>query len=418
MAVEPQREVEPSAKHGQRPQLRRVLSLPLITFYGLGTILGAGIYVLVGKIAGVAGLYTPVAFIIAAIVAGFTGFSYAELSARHPLAGGEVVYVEEGLHIRALSLLVGLAIVAAGCVSAATITRGFVGYLNLFVAVPATPVVAGTVIVLGGIAIWGMRESAWAAATATGIELVGLLMVLGVAWPSLGALPERWPELLPMAETAAWSSVMLGAFLAFFAFIGFEDMVNVAEEVHDPVNNLPRAILIALGLATALYILIALVAVLSLPPSVLSASSAPLALVYQESGGKHPEILGIISLFAVINGALVQIIMAARVLYGMAAAQWIPRPFAQIGKRTGTPVIATIVTALLVLLLALALPLVALAKITSGVLLGVFALVNLALIRIKKHHPAPDGVRVYAPWIPWAGLVTSLALLIFQLAAA
>lgn len=401
-----------------RPQLRRVLSLPLITFYGLGTILGAGIYVLVGKIAGIAGLYTPVAFVIAAVVAAFTGFSYAELSARYPLAGGEVVYVEEGLHVRALSMLVGLAIVAAGCVSAATITRGFVGYLNLFVAVPAAPVIAITVLALGGIATWGMRESAWAAAAATSIELVGLLMVLGVAWPSLGALPERWPEFLPEPDVAVWTNVILGAFLAFFAFIGFEDMVNVAEEVHDPVNNLPRAILIALGLATALYMLVALVAVLSLPPAELAASSAPLALVYQNSGGAFPEILGVISLFAVINGALVQIIMAARILYGMGVAQWIPRPFARVSRRTGTPVIATIATALLVLLLALALPLVALAKITSGVLLGVFALVNLALIRIKKRQPAPAGARVYARWIPWAGLVTSVALLVFQLAAA
>lgn len=400
---------------GRPPQLRRVLSLPLITFYGLGTILGAGIYVLIGKIAGVAGMYAPVAFLIAAAVAALTGFSYAELSSRYPISGGEAVYIEQGLGIRALSTLVGLLVIVSGLVSAATITHGFVGYLNVFVTLPAIPVIVAVVLALSALAVWGILESAWAAAIATIIEIAGLALVIGLASPVFLELPARWPELLPPADTGIWSGIMLGAFLAFYAFIGFEDMVNVAEEVQDPQRNLPRAILLALVLATALYLLVALVAVLSLPPEQLAASTAPLALIVEQSGGHSPLFIAAISLFAVINGALIQIIMAARMLYGMGAAGWIPEVFAQVSLRTGTPIVATITTACGVLLFALALPLVTLAKATSTVVLVVFVLVNLALIRIKRRDPAPPGARVYATWIPWGGLILALALLVFHI---
>lgn len=397
-----------------RPQLRRVLSLPLITFYGLGTILGAGIYVLVGKISGIAGLYAPIAFLIAAAVAALSGFSYAELSSRYPHAGGEAIYIQQGLGIRALSTLVGLLVAAAGLVSAATIAHGFVGYLAVFVELPAPLVIVAVVLALGGLAIWGILESAWAAAIATIVEIAGLVLVIAVAAPSLETLPVRWPELLPPADAGVWSGIMLGAFLAFYAFIGFEDMANVAEEVRDPTRNLPRAILLALALATALYLLVTLVAVLSLPPEQLAASAAPLALIFETATGHPPTLIAVIGLFAVINGALIQIIMAARMLYGMGKAGWIPGVFALVGMHTGTPVVATVAAAAGVLLFALALPLAALAKVTSAMVLVVFALVNLALIRIKRRDPAPPGVRVYAGWIPWGGLFLSLALLLFH----
>lgn len=398
-----------------RPQLRRVLSLPLITFYGLGTILGAGIYVLIGKIAGVAGIYAPIAFLIAAAVAALSGFSYAELTSRYPRAGGESIYIQQGFGIRALSTLVGLLVATAGLVSAATITHGFVGYLDVFVELPATPVIVAVVLALCGLAIWGILESAWAAAIATMIEIVGLLLIITVASPSLATLPERWPELLPAANAATWSGIMLGAFLAFYAFIGFEDMANVAEEVQDASRNLPRAILIVLVIATTLYLLVALVAVLSLPPAQLAASAAPLALIFEQTTDYPPTLIAAISLFAVVNGALIQIIMASRMLYGMSAAGWLPGVFAQVSARTGTPVIATVAAASGVLLFALALPLATLAKATSTIVLVVFALVNLALIRIKRRDPAPAGARVYAGWVPWGGLLLSLALLAFHL---
>jgi APA family basic amino acid/polyamine antiporter len=308
-----------------------------------------------------------------------------------------------------------LLVAIAGLVSAATITHGFVGYLKVFVELPATPVIVAVVLVLCGLAIWGILESAWAAAIATMIEIAGLVLIIAVASPSLATLPVRWPELLP-ADTAAWSGIMLGAFLAFYAFIGFEDMANVAEEVQDASRNLPRAILFALALATALYVLVALVAVLSLPPTQLATSAAPLALIFEHTTGHSPTLIAAISLFAVINGALVQIIMASRMFYGMSAAGWLPGMFAQVSARTGTPVVATVAAAAGVLIFALALPLATLAKATSTIVLVVFTLVNIALIRIKHRDPAPAGARVYAGWIPWGGLLLSLTLLAFHLA--
>ncbi len=399
----------------QRPQLRRVLSLPLITLYGLGTILGAGIYVLIGKVAGSAGFHAPVSFLIAAAIAALTGFAYAELGARYPLSGGEAVYVEEGLGYRQLSIIVGLLTAAAGLVSAATITHGFVGYVNVFVSLPATPVIVCIVLLLGLLAAWGILQSAWAAAIATVIEIAGLVIVIAVASPSLQALPERLPELLLPADANIWSGIMLGAFLAFYAFIGFEDMVNVAEEVKDPERNLPRAILLALTLSTALYVLVALVAVLTLPPQQLAATDAPLALILEQYDGKAPLLVSAISLFAVVNGALIQIIMAARMLYGMSAAGWIPGAFSSVSTRTGTPVLSTVVATCCVLLLALALPLVTLAKATSTVVLVIFILINLALIRIKRRVPHPAGARIYGAWIPWGGLLLSAFLLAYHL---
>jgi len=399
----------------QRPQLRRVLSLPLITFYGLGTILGAGIYVLVGKVAGSAGLYAPISFLIAAAIAALTGFAYAELGSRYPLSGGEAVYVEEGMGCRKLSIIVGLLTAAAGLVSAATITHGFVGYVNVFVTLPAMPVIVAIVLALGLLAAWGILQSVWAAAAATVIEIAGLVIVIAVAAPSLETLPARWPDLLPPFNAHIWSGVMLGAFLAFYAFIGFEDMVNVAEEVKDPERNLPKAILLVLILSATLYVLVALVAVLSLPPAQLAATDAPLALIVEQYGGHSPLLISAISLFAVVNGALIQIIMAARMLYGMSTAGWIPSAFSSVNARTGTPIFATVVATCSVLLLALALPLVTLAKATSSVVLMVFILINLALIRIKRRVPNPQGAQVYGTWIPWGGLLLSAFLLAYHL---
>ncbi len=299
-------------------ELERALSLPLLTLYGLGTILGAGIYVLVGKVAGYAGLHAPVAFLVAAGLAALTGFFYAELAARHPKSAGEAEYVQEGLRRRALSVLVGFLIVFTGLVSAATIANGFVGYLHVFVPVPSGLAVALLVLALGALAAWGIRESVWAATVITLVEIFGLVFILAVAGgQGLAALPARWPELLPPWEAAAWHGILLGGFLAFYAFIGFEDMVNVAEEVKDPQRVLPKAILWSIALATLLYLAVALLAVLALPPPALAASGAPLALLYERATGEPPTLISAISLFAVVNGALIQIVMSARVLYGM-----------------------------------------------------------------------------------------------------
>jgi APA family basic amino acid/polyamine antiporter len=233
-------------------ELKRSISLPLLSFYGIGTILGAGIYVLIGKVAGYAGLYTPWSFLVASILAGLSAFSYAELAARFPKSAGEAVYIQESFHRPPLSLLIGLMIVSVGTISSATLTHGLLGYLAHFVEWPDALVIVLAVAVLGGIVIWGIGESVLIASLMTVFEILGLVIIIWVAREGFTQLPAQMPHMLPAPASMAWSGILLGAFVAFYAFIGFEDMVNVAEEVIQPQKNLPRGIIIALLVTTVI----------------------------------------------------------------------------------------------------------------------------------------------------------------------
>ncbi len=395
--------------------LKRAFSLPLLTFYGLGTILGAGIYVLIGEVVANAGMLAPVAFLVASILAGFSALSYAELGARFPFSAGEAVYVQQAFGHRRLAMLVGLLIVSIGIVSTATLVNGFVGYIHVFIDVEPWLAIVLLLLLLVGVAMWGITESAWIAALSTVVEMGGLVLVFAVAAPSLQELPVRWQEMMPTLDSAVWVGVVAGAFVAFYAFIGFEDIVNVAEEVQQPSRNLPLAILICLGVATMLYMAIALVSVFQVPVADLSISDAPLALVYERATGHPPVFIGLISLAAVINGALIQIIMASRVLYGMANQGWLPDVFASVHRITRTPLVATLLVGMVILIMALWLPLVTLAEITSLITLTVFSLVNLSLWRVKQREPRPAGIIVFPRWLPAAGFLCSACFIIFQL---
>jgi amino acid transporter len=395
--------------------LKRSLSLPLVTFYGLGNILGAGIYVLIGKVVAYAGVFAPLSFMAAFMLACLTAFTYAELVARFPQSAGEAVYVQEGIGHAAVAALVGLLIVFAGVVSAATILRGFAGYLQVFAAVPEALVTAVLVVLLGGLAVWGISESVAVAALITMIEIGGLLLIVGVAAPAMPLVLPEAADFAPLLDPGVWQGIMVGGFLAFYAFIGFEDMVNVAEEVRHPRHNLPRALLAALVISALLYFMVALVAVSSVPGDLLAASEAPLAFVYQHVTGREPVAISVISMFAVINGALIQIIMASRVCYGMGRKGWLPLLFARVHDVTRTPVIATVTVAVLVLAMALWLPLETLAKATSYFLLLVFSLVNLALWRLKGRGVQPSGIIQVPRWVPACGCVASASFLLMQL---
>ena len=394
--------------------LKRTLSLPLITFYGLGTIIGAGIYVLIGAVASQAGIYAPLSFLLAAIIAGFTAFSYAELSSRLPRSAGEAIYLQEAFGLKWLSATTGWCVVAVGIVSSATIVNGFSGYLDIFIQLPDWLVITAVILCLGLIAAWGINESVWTAAIITVIEIAGLGLVVFVAGDSLLQLPERWPELVPPADAAIWSGIVLGAFLAFYAFIGFEDMVNIAEEVKDASHMLPKAIIIALVISTSLYLVIALVAVLALPVEELAASEAPLAAVVAAHGKQHTLLISGISLVAVLNGALIQIIMVSRILYGMGRSGLGWKKLATVHSRTRTPLLATAIVSLLVLMMALWLPLATLAQITSFITLVIFSAINLALIKLKFREPSLSGISHYPLWVPVIGCLLSVALLGFQ----
>lgn len=394
--------------------LKRSLSLWLVTLYGLGTTIGAGIFVLVGKVAGVSGMYAPVAFLVAALLAGGAALAFAELSGRYPLSAGEAVYVHEGLGLRWLALLVGLAVAAAGLISAATIARGFVGYLQDFVDVSPTVAVTGVLILIGLIAAWGIAESVTIAALFTLAEAGALIAVIAVGAPALATVPERLPELLPPFQSVAWVGIMAGAVLAFYAFLGFEDMVNVAEEVRDAPRILPRSILLVLVLTALLYVGVATVAVLVLPLEELAASKAPLAAVYEAASDLSPTPISLVALVAVLNGALVQLIMASRVLYGLSSRGWLPGWLGTVHPRTRTPLIATGIVTGLCLLLAVAFPIVTLARATAYVTLTIFALVNLALWWLKARAPSVPGVFTLPRWVPLVGFVACIAMLAFD----
>jgi len=397
-----------------RLKLRRTLTLPWLVLYGLGTTIGAGIYALTGIVAGRAGLHAPLCFLLASLVALFTALSFAELAARFPRAGGEAVFVQEGFGWVGLTRAVGLLVVAAGLISAATVSVAFVGYLAEFVQVPRILAIASVVLVIGAVASWGVRESVVAAGLMTLVEVGGLCVIIGFGGERLLEFPARLGEWVPLGPSD-WQAVASAAILAFYAFLGFEDMVNVAEEVRDVRRVMPLAILITLGITALLYVLVAVVAVATVPPAELGAAEAPLSLVLERSGGPA-ALMGVIALFALLNGALIQVIKAARVLFGLAREGILPERLGRIHARTRTPVFATLFATFVVALLALSLPLATLAQATANVTLVTFALANFALLRVKRRGPAPSGVPSVPMWVPAIGLALNVALIGFQLA--
>ncbi|WP_238365847.1 APC family permease [Mesobacterium pallidum] len=363
--------------------LKRRIGPGLLMAYGVGVIVGAGIYVLVGAVAGAAGVWAPLSFLLAGLIAAPTALSYAELSVRYPEAAGEAAYVEGGLGSRWLAVVVGLGIVLAGTISAAAVLRGGVGYLTGVVAIDPTWAIAGIGAALVAVSIVGVLESLALAALFTLVELAGLGLVV---WAASGAEPVAGYLAAPQIH---WAGVGAGAVLAFFAFIGFEDIVNMAEEVRDPGRTLPLAILGALGIATLIYGLVSWSAVRALPADVLTGSEQPLALVWQQTRGGDARVLSMIAVVAALNGVLAQIVMAARVLFGMRTRWALLAPLGHVSARFGTPVAATLLVGAAVIATATALPVATLAESTSAVLLAVFVLVNAALIGLKRRGPSP-----------------------------
>ena len=391
-------------------ELRRVLGPLSLSVYGIGVTIGAGIYALTGEIAGLAGEWAPIAFMTACIAAVFSALSYAELATRHPESAGEGAYVAHGLKSRALSIITGYGVALSGLVSSAAILRGFAGYFTEFAAFPAPLVMLGVLSVLTAAALWGVREAVWAAGLVTLIEVAGLVFVVAAGWPQAVASP----AVMTLATAPPMAGFAAAVTLAFFSFVGFEDIVNMAEEAKRPERTLPIAIGATLGAALVLYGLIAWVAVSAVEPAVLADSPAPLSRVVEQGfGGRAGQALAAIALIAMVNGVLVQVLMASRVLYGMAKRGAGPGWLAAVHPARRTPHMATLVAAGVVAVLALAAPLAALAQGTVFVVLVVFTLVNASLIAVKRRGEASDHPYFTAPsWAPWIGLAISLALFV------
>ena len=396
--------------------LRRRLSLPLLSLYGIGVTIGAGIYVLVGKVALGTGVHAPLSFLVAAVLAAFTAFSYAELGGRVPKSAGEAMFMQAAFGNPVFATVVGFLVMTTGIISSGAIVIGFVGYLHEVVAVPSTLATIGVVALLAAIAAWGIGESVMLAAVITVVEIGGLLLIIGAGLMKGPDIIQVLPEVVTPAGWSEGAAILSGAVLAFFAFVGFEDIVNVAEEAKDPVRTVPRATIITLIVSSGLYFMVALIAVALVPLESLGSSDAPLALVFETATGRSTAVISLIAIFAVLNGVMIQLIMSSRILYGIAREGWIPRVFAKVNPITRTPIIATFAVATAVILLALTLPIIRLAEMTSYLVLTVFTVVNLALVRIKLRDPAPTADRFSVGlWVPVTGGIASIAILIFDL---
>lgn len=385
------------------PTLKRRIGLGLLTVYGVGVMVGAGVYVLVGEVAASAGPATPLAFMLAGIAAAFTALSFAELSVRVPESAGEASYARAAFGSNGFALLVGASVALLGLLSGATVLRGGVGYLASIVDLPDWALVIGLGLFLTGAAIVGVFESLALAGLFTVVEIGGLLLVAGagfIAEPAVVA-PVEWT-----------GAGLAGAvFLAFFAFIGFEDMVNLAEETKNPRRVLPRAILIALGVVAVIYTLVSFAAVRAVGPAALAASDAPLATVWTQATGADADVFAGVAVLAAANGVLAQMVMAARIGFGLGRRVPALRFLYHAHPRFGTPVRATLLAAAIAMGLALIGDVGALATAATFAILTVFAVMNAALIVLKRRTPPAADAFSVGLWVPAAGLVVCVGLL-------
>lgn len=372
---------EPSSPPARQDQLRRTLSLPLLVLYGLGVTVGAGIFALIGEILGSAGDQAALAFLVAGVIAGFTGISYMALVAQFPRAGGEAVYVRNGLGNIA-GRFAGLGVVVTGIISSAVVALAFAGYVSTLVPVPERFAAVGIVGVLCSVAWWGVKESVILAAVVTVLEVGTLLVVVGFGLPSL-EVDTIAPSFNLFADGAI-GPVFAGAGIAFFAFIGFEDIANMAEETIDPRRTAPRAIAWTLGVTLVAYVALAMIAAALPNRSDISESSAPMTVIFSEVSGLNSAPIATIASFAMVNGILVQIVMASRVLYGMASEGQLPSALGAVNTAHQTPARATLLVGVVIVVLTVFFPLVTLAKATSIITLTVFTLVNISLVRLTR----------------------------------
>ena len=404
--------------------LERKLTTATLTLQGVGVIIGAGIYVLVGTIAATVGNGVWLALLGAAVAALPTGLSYAELASRYPRSAGEAVYVERAFGREWLSFLVGFAVLASGVASTAAVSHGFATYLGDLLAIDRRLHLLTIALFLAALT-WlnhrGIREAAWVNASCTIASLTGLVVLVIAGLETWGTV-DPWTIAPPgsgsgsgSGSEVALSALLAGAALAFYAYIGFEDMCNVAEEVEGAERAIPRAILLSLAITTVVYVLVGLTVVNAVPVAELVASDVPLMLVAERLlPSWNPAWLGVIALLAVVNTALFNLIMGSRILYGMGAQGLLSPRFAWTHPRRKTPTLGVLVTFVLALAFALTGVLRVLAEATNTVVLAAFFSVNLALLVVKRRRIAPDDASVRhfsVPWVvPVLGLVSTAYL--------
>lgn len=412
-----------ASAEGKSPQLKEGIGLFQAVMYGTGLILGAGIYVLIGDVAEIAGNAMWLSFIVAAVIAAFTGLSYAELSSMFPKSAAEYVFAKNAFGSRLLAFVAGWMIIFVAVVSAAAVALGFSGYLASFFP-GINPVVTAVLLVaaLSGVNLVGIRESTWTNTTSTIIEIAGLAIIIGAAF-ALG-LPAQtdYNEMPPavMSPSLALAAILGAAGLIFFAYFGFENLANVAEETRNARRAIPVALVASIVITTAIYILVAVSAAALAGWQGLASTDAPLAFAAEKAlGSAGRTMLGVIALFATTNTVLVLLVAGSRIMFGMAQDGALPKKLASVHRSRKTPVAGIAVTMALVMATVAASS--GSTEAVAGVaVFGIFAvyiLVNLSLIRLRYTRPelerpfrSPVALRGF-PVLAGLGAATSAAML-------
>jgi basic amino acid/polyamine antiporter, APA family len=393
--------------------LKRAITPGLLLFFIVGDILGGGIYALVGEVAGETGGAIWSAFLLALVMAAFTAGSYAELVGKYPRAGGAGLYVHRAFGVPFFSFIVAFAVVVSGITSASALARAFGGdYLSTFVDIPVILTALALLGLIAAVNLRGIEESVKLNVGFTLVEVGGLLLIVLVAAVAIfggDAEPSRAFEL--KAGSSVFAASLAGAALAFYALIGFEDSVNVAEETRDPARSYPKALFGGLAIAGTLYMLVTIGASMVVPTGDLVGSSGPLLEVVKQGPLDIPEkLFAAIGLLALSNGALINLIMASRLLYGMAQEGVVPRPFARVLPQRRTPWIAIAFTTAIAAVLVATGDLGSLADTTVALLVIVFAIVNVSVLVLRR-EPVEHEHFVVPSFVPVVGVGISLALL-------
>lgn len=363
--------------------LSRHIGLFHLTMYGVGLILGAGIYVLIGEAAGLAGNALWISFILGSAVAAFAGLSYSELSALFPKAAAEYIFVKEGFQNNFVGFIIGWLTILTSIIVAATVALGFGGYMKELTNIPILISALAILGVLSVVNFIGIKESAWANTIFAVITISGLGIIIFV-----GFFSQVESEIDYFENPLGINGIILAFVLVFFAFIGFEDMANVAEEVRRPQKTIPRGIMLAVLITAIIYILVSLASIRVLGWEQLAESSAPLAMVAEEKLGTQGHfILSIIALFATASTILITLVAGARIFYGMARDGSLPSKLGLIHSKTKTPWLAVILIFVTATGFSFIGDIVFVANIVVFAVVVTFAMINLAVIILRYTRP-------------------------------
>jgi len=397
-------------------KLKQGITGPLLFLFILGDVLGAGVYALTGNLASEVGGVIWLPLLLALLLALLTAGSYAELVTKYPKAGGAAVFAQRAYRLPIVSFLVGFCMLAAGVVSAAGLSLAFAGdYFATFIDLPPTLVAVVFLGLIAALNARGIRESVGSNVVMTVIELSGLLLIIvsvallvGGGGGDLGRAGEFPADVNPAGATLG------AAIIAYYSFVGFEVSANVAEEVRNPSKVYPRALFGALIVAGIVYVLVGLASAAALDPDELAGSSGPLLEVFAATGVPVPPwVFSLIALIAVANGALLTMIMASRLTFGMSEEGLLPKALGRVLPRRRTPWVAIVVTTAIAMGLTLIGDIAILAETVVLLLLFVFISTNVAVLVLRRDKVEHKHFRVWTA-IPVLGVISCIVLLTQQ----